>query len=278
MNNIVVWENTEKIRKLFAPTLSADELSFFMALGKNLGANPFTREIWAVKYDRNQPAAIFCGRDFYRRIAQEQADYEGHNVQAVYSNDLIEIENGEVKRHIPNLREPGELIGAYCILWRAGKKPFFHIVRFREYYKGLSNWKSMPETMLKKVAEAQTLRMAFQGIFRGTYDESEDWTETENKSEITSLQPCSSLELAVSDTVNPIKADPQNTSLDKTSGEETRIPAAVTIQQIAEKVSPELKEMFSRRRMSTGKIIEVWNRHQGDQKSIITEMTERKAA
>ena len=39
--------------------------------------------------------------------------------------------------------------------------------------------------MIKKVAEAQALRGAFQGVFKGTYDESEQWKqETDNQLEL----------------------------------------------------------------------------------------------
>lgn len=173
--NKSVWstENAEKIRSLVAPTLNKDEFALFMELGKNLGANPFTREIWAVKYDKDKPAQIFCSRDFYRRKAQEQSDYTGHTVQSICANDEVEIENGMIKMHKPNIKNPGALILAYCVVNRKNMNPFFHTVRCSEYNKGQSQWKSMPETMLKKVAEAQALRMAYQGTFRGTYDESE---------------------------------------------------------------------------------------------------------
>ena len=36
MNDLTVWQNTEKIRALFAPNLTAEELLFFMGLGKAL--------------------------------------------------------------------------------------------------------------------------------------------------------------------------------------------------------------------------------------------------
>src|SRR6185436_16304996 len=50
-------------------------------------------------------------------------------------------------------------------------------VRYSEYNTGESTWKRMPETMIKKVAEAQCLRSTWQGIFQGTYSEDEQWEE-----------------------------------------------------------------------------------------------------
>jgi len=175
MYSVAVWENVEEIRKVFAPTLTETEFIFFVELGKYLQANPFMREIWAVKYQKDKPASIFLGRDFYRRKAQEQEDYEGHIVEALYENDHIEFENGILKKHIPNLKNPGKLVGAYCVVYKKGKMPFCVRIRFSEYNKGQSSWRQMPETMIKKVAECQGLRGAYQGIFKGTYGEGEEW-------------------------------------------------------------------------------------------------------
>ena len=170
-----VWKQIEQIRALFAPTLTDKEFMFFVKLGKSLGANPFLREIWAIKFDSKQPAQIFLGRDFYRRKAQELPNYNGHIVDAVYENDEFVVENGK-PIHRYSLKNRGRLIGAYCVVHRKDTgNPYFVYVNLDEYDKGFSNWKIMPETMLKKVAESQALRGAFQGVFAGTYDESESW-------------------------------------------------------------------------------------------------------
>lgn len=176
-----VWaqDSYTKIRKMFAPQLTNEEFGVFVGLGKSLGANPFLKEIWAVKYG-NSEAQIFLGRDFYRRKAQEQEAYEGHQVDAVYANDEFKMENGEV-HHSYSLSDRGKLIGAYCVVHRDGLKPFFVLAEVKEYSTDKSLWKSKPATMIKKVAEAQALRGAFQGVFAGTYDESEEWKERKAK-------------------------------------------------------------------------------------------------
>lgn len=179
---ISVWSKSEEIRKLFAPTLTETEFNMFMGLGRALNANPFTREIWAVKYDAGKAASIFCGRDFYRRKAQEQPSYDGHTVEVIYEEDDFKMIDGE-PHHSFNLKTRKKILGAYCIVRRKGiKQPYVAMVKMSEYDKGFSNWQKMPETMIKKVAEAQGLRGAFQGLFAGTYDESEQW-EAEKKTE-----------------------------------------------------------------------------------------------
>lgn len=195
-DKMTIWskDKVDKIRKIFAPDLTNDEFGFFFGLGKSLGANPFMREIWAVKYG-NRPAQVFLGRDFYRKRAQEQPSYNGHSVDAIYSNDIYRVVNG-IPEHEYNLRDRGQLVGAYCVVYRKDtEKPFFVFVEFGEYYQGNkdesgkvkkksngqsmqpTNWDTKGATMIKKVAESQGLRGAFQGVFKGTYDESEAWAD-----------------------------------------------------------------------------------------------------
>jgi phage recombination protein Bet len=185
---VAIWnEKLDEIKKIFAPNLSNKEFEFFVGLGKELGANPFLREIWAVKYDASKPAQIFVGRDFYRKKAQSLPQYNGHLVDAVYANDEFYVENG-TPHHKYNLTNRGKLIGAYCVVYRKDiEHPYFVFVDFNEYNKGQSIWKEKPATMIKKVAEAQGLRGAFQGVFGGTYDESEAWID-ENGNEVIEAQ------------------------------------------------------------------------------------------
>lgn len=174
-NHLDLWKKKDKIRSMFAPDLTPIEFDAFVGLGASLGANPFVREIWAVKYG-NSAAQIFLGRDFYRRKAQEQQEYKGHQVDAIYSNDTFKMIGGKPE-HSYSLQDRGELIGAYCVVYRSNNEPYFLTVKFSEYTTDKALWKSKPETMIKKVAEAQALRGAFQGVFSGTYDESEQWID-----------------------------------------------------------------------------------------------------
>lgn len=187
-----VWDKDSynKIRQMFAPQLTNQEFGMFVGLGKSLGANPFLREIWAVKYG-NSEAQIFLGRDFYRRKSQEQPQYKGHQVDVIYSNDKFKMIGGKPE-HEYNLTDRGDIIGAYAVVYRDDNEPFFNVVNFKEYSTDKALWKSKPETMIKKVAEAQALRGAFQGVFAGTYDQSEEWIDEEveeNPSQYAALPP-----------------------------------------------------------------------------------------
>jgi len=197
-NNILsIWDDKEKlteIRKLFAPKLTDIEFQYFIGLGKSTNLNPFLREIWAVKYGKDKdgndnPAQVFIGRDGYRKAAQAHSEYDYHQCDAVYENDKFEVINGEV-RHSYTLSNRGKLMGAYCIAKRhKASRPQYVFAELEEYSTGQSLWAEIqykdnkyggkyktggkPATMIKKVAESQCLRAAFQDLLGGTYGEEE---------------------------------------------------------------------------------------------------------
>lgn len=172
-----VWdEKKEAIRKIYGRDLSPQEFEIFVGMGRSMGANPFNREIWAYKIGGK--TNIFLSRDFARKKAQDQPDYNGHGAEAVYSNDGFAVDGG-VPKHTFNFKDRGKLIGAYGIAWRKGiEKPYFVFVKFDEYNLKQALWVTKPETMIKKVAEHQVLRMAWQDVFKGTYGDAEQWVAT----------------------------------------------------------------------------------------------------
>jgi len=198
----MIWQEQDalsEIKKIYGKDLTEGEFTTLCQIGQATGLNPFLREIWAVKYG-GSPASIFIGRDGYRKAAQRDPEYDYHLLDAVYQNDEFKVENGEVK-HSYSVQDRGELIGAYCtVKRRSASKPTFTFIDFKEYYQGNKDvdgkvkkrydrykkqyvdmgetlWDTKPATMVKKVAEAQGLRMAFQSMFAGTYAEDEQWEE-----------------------------------------------------------------------------------------------------
>jgi len=170
-HNCDIWDNEMNIadiRRVFAPSLTDTEFKFFMGLGRATGLNPFQKEIWAVKYGSGA-AQVFVGRDGYRKVALNHPDYDYHQCDCVYTNDLFEVVNGEV-RHTYNMQDRGSIVGAYCITKRRrASKSVYHFVRMGEYSTGKSLWASKPEVMIKKVAESTALRATCQDVLGGTY-------------------------------------------------------------------------------------------------------------
>ena len=175
-SQLALWDDSKKleeVRKLFAPGLTELEFQFFVGIGKAAQLNPFLRELWAVKYDKSQPAQVFIGRDGYRKAAQAHIEYDYHQCDAVYENDKFEVIQGE-PRHAYTLTNRGKLVGAYCIAKRhKSSRPMYVFVDIGEYSTGKSVWRDKPATMIKKVAESQCLRACFQDLLGGTYGEEE---------------------------------------------------------------------------------------------------------
>lgn len=175
---LVDWNDDKmqlEIKKQYGEKLTETEWNLFLGLGKATGLNPFLREIWAVKYGTS--ASIFVGRDGYRRSAQNHPEYEYHYSAAVYDKDSYKIVNGEVV-HEFNLSDRGSLVGAYCVVKRkSATRAAVNFVEFKEYKQAHGVWTTKPVTMIIKVAEAQGLRAAFQELFAGTYEESENWKD-----------------------------------------------------------------------------------------------------
>lgn len=173
-----MWDNPmtlKDIKAVYQKKASDSEFKVFCEMGKATGLNPFLGELWLVKYDPNSPAQIFVGRDGYRKSIRRNPEYEGHHVESVYSNEEFnyDYQTGQVT-HKKNFNDRGKLVGAYCLCDMKGKKkPYYVWVDLAEYSTGKSTWSKMPATMIKKVAEAQCLRMASPEIFNGSYDESE---------------------------------------------------------------------------------------------------------
>lgn len=177
-NTVDIWEckdQLEDIRRIVSTTPLTDlEFSCLVGLGRATKLDPFKKEIWAVKYKSGQPANIFIGKDGYSTLAKRDPNYESHQVTSVYTKDNFLVCNNEIS-HTYGI-DRGELYGAYCIVKRKGaEKSTYVLVTMKEYNLHQGVWKDKPETMIKKVAEAQALRQAFDGL-SGTYSDAEDFT------------------------------------------------------------------------------------------------------
>lgn len=172
-----MWEDEKQladIKAIFAPKLNTNEFKAYIGMAKANELNPFLREIWAVKYDEKAPAQIFIGRDGYRKSMQRNPDYNYHRVDSVYSNDIFQVVDGAV-RHSYTAANRGDLIGGYCCVYKhSSTQPVYVFCPLKDYDKGQSCWKTMKDTMIKKVAEAQCARMAFQEQYAGSYSEFEE--------------------------------------------------------------------------------------------------------
>jgi len=195
-NQVSIWDGEnalQEIKDLFAPNLTELEFKGFVNMGKALQLNPFLKEIWAIKFDKTKPAQIFIGRDGYRLNAKRHPQFDYMRVEAVYSNDEYVNDNGVIT-HKFGFANRGSLLGAYCIIKRKdSSEPEYRSVLLSEYDKKQSQWNSMKETMIKKVAECQGCRAAFPEKFNGTYSEYEEGFIIEQKGKSSHLDQMSDI-------------------------------------------------------------------------------------
>lgn len=172
---VLDWDSPQvltDIRAICPPQLTETEFNTFINTCRSMNLNPFTKEIYCLK-NGTSAMQIIVARDGYRKVAQREAEYDYHQTDAVYSNDKFKVMHGEVE-HEYELTDRGRIIGAYCTVKRkSSSKSMYAYVEFKEYDLKRSLWTTKPATMIKKVAEAHALRMAFQAVFVGTYDQDE---------------------------------------------------------------------------------------------------------
>jgi len=191
--------------QFFPPTSTDNEIKYCLGVAKAFNLNPILKQIYFVPrgswfkqqgqkdkwVEKVEPLA---GRDSFLTLAHRSGAFES-------------IESTTEVRNIPFLdgtkwTEKNELVGI-CKVWKKGyKKPFKVEVNYSEYVQKKKDggitafWKDKPHTMIKKVAESQCLRKAFD--ITGLYDESEtsinykdeeiETVPTENKKPLTELK------------------------------------------------------------------------------------------
>ncbi|ABK99493.1 phage recombination protein Bet [Pelobacter propionicus] len=151
--------------QLFPSGTSKAEQQYCLSVARELCLNPITKEIFFVKRRQKiddkwvTKVEPMVGRDGFLSIAHRSKQFAG-------------IETTAGIREVPQL-EGGQWgfknqLVTECIVWRKDSpKPFTVQVAYNEYCQRNSEgnptkfWAEKPETMLKKVAESQALRKAF---------------------------------------------------------------------------------------------------------------------
>lgn len=161
------------IRDYFCPSASENECVLFGRLCKSNSLNPFLREAYLIKYDKNSAATMVVGKDAYVKRAGDNPQFDGFEAGVkVYIEKLGQIEYREGAAYYPDLGE--QLIGGWAKVYRKDRsRPYYEEVSLKEYDKGQSKWKEAPATMIRKVALVHALREAFPRSIQGMYDEDE---------------------------------------------------------------------------------------------------------
>ena len=151
-------EQIDTIKNTVAKGATTDELAMFMHLCNTYGLDPFLKEI----YYSSDMKTILTSRDGYLKIAQRHPEYEGMQSMGVCENDDFEIDiEKHTVRHKFGKGDRGNVIGAWAIVYRKGRKPVISYADYNEYKRSSGPWTKYRSAMCCKVAESFALKRQF---------------------------------------------------------------------------------------------------------------------
>lgn len=183
------------VRSLMPKEATAGDTYVLLELASRYQLDPFAREIWAAPMKQGK-VAILIGRDGLLKIASRDPHYIGMTTRAVHENDDFELLDEPVERRIeagevPGLTsvwsyvrhkagkptDRGELVGAFCEVYKLGSPATFFYADLEEYMPQseaklqYSPWKQQKTVMIVKCAISNALRLAVR--ISGLYVEDE---------------------------------------------------------------------------------------------------------
>lgn len=157
---------SQDIRERLCPNATDSELALCVELCNRQHLNPFTKEVYLVKYG-SAPASIITSYQVFNRRANRQPNYGG------IESGVVVLRDGEVvkKKGSAVYKMIGEqLIGGWAeVAFTDGKKPAYVELALTDYSTGKSNWAKMPGVMIEKCAKAGAWRLAYPDEFGGMY-------------------------------------------------------------------------------------------------------------
>lgn len=164
------------IRDTVAKDASVPELAMFLELCARYKLDPFAGQIYCAKM-RSQNGEggrvqIIVGRDGFLKIADSHSDFLGFDSDVVRQNDTFKkvTEDGIpviTHEYSGGDEERGEIIGAWAIVYREGRRPRYFMAYKSEYKPTNENklkyspWSVQESVMMEKCAITTALRLAF---------------------------------------------------------------------------------------------------------------------
>lgn len=190
---------------------SPQELQTLLAIVKNRNLNPFTKEVYFIKYGNN-PAQIVVSKDAFMKRAEQNLNYDGFESGVIY-----EDEKGELKtKKGVILPRKATLIGGWCEVYRKDRsRPVYREVELSAYNTHKNWWQKAPGQMIEKVAIVAAVRDAFSENVGGLYtaDEMEqaapiDVTPRETQEDV-KARKMAQLEQQRQEQAQPVQPEPE---------------------------------------------------------------------
>lgn len=181
MNEVAVVQKKQPelsidiIKKYICPKATDQEAYTFMQLCNIQGLNPFLKEAYLVKYG-DEAATIITGKDTFTKRADRLPQYDGFKAGIIVTDNTNQATYREGSFSVSGEK----LLGGWAEVFRKDRaQSFRNEVSLSEYERRkkdgslMSNWRTMPATMIRKVALVQSLREAFPDEFGGMYSPEE---------------------------------------------------------------------------------------------------------
>lgn len=159
-----------------AKNATDDELELFLYQARAKGLDPFSGQIWFVKYDPNKAGTIMTGVHGLTLIAERTGTYAGIagtwwcGPDGQWSEIWLKTDPpAAAKVTVRKLMVSGNMIDTTAVvMWDEYGKPG----RAKDR-SGRGTWHTLPATMIAKVARAHALREAFPAEMSGLYTREE---------------------------------------------------------------------------------------------------------
>ena len=155
----------DTVRQAIAPDLDDDELNLFVSVCNRSGLDPFARQIWA--YKRGPKLVIQASIDGLRLTALRTGLYGGQQAAEWCGPDRQWVDVW-LDRDPPAAARKGVIRKDY-------PEPTVAVARWESYAarnkdgEAVNVWKTAPDVMLAKCAEALAIRQAFPNETAGLY-------------------------------------------------------------------------------------------------------------
>jgi phage recombination protein Bet len=165
----------DDVKKYVCPLATDQEIYMFLKLCQARGLNPFLNEVYLIKYGNEAAQTVVAKETFTRKAEQNQY------VDGFEAGIMVRNENGEIEYRPGTFWMKGEaILGGWAKVYRTDKKyPYEAQVPYQEFEGKKKDgtvtkfWRTMPATMIRKVALVQALREALPSELSGLYDVAE---------------------------------------------------------------------------------------------------------
>jgi len=175
----------QDVTNYLCPEASPHEVALFLKVCQTEGLNPFAREVFLIKYQRDKPAQIVISVDAFLKAAEASKEFDGFEAGIILkdSTDKLEFREGSFLF----TEEHKNLVGGWAKVYKKNcAKPFYSAVTLEGYRKYTRDgrptefWadKKMAD-MIRKVAVSHSFKEAFPNRLAKLYTEAESEADFE---------------------------------------------------------------------------------------------------